>query len=259
MKVDYLVRGLYLLPLVLFIGCAACSPLAIEVNSSSAETVEFDEAASQSEFPSLDASTPGQADVSANRSQSDPLAGHPVLALSYIWSISGIEPDKVVMALNQENETLYGQAKYEPDGEGAWNAMVIGSVKGDRVDLVLTYLNDTVETSARLNGTYIAANQSIRGELLKMRDGAIYEQGIFEAIWINPDTTSYTPAIISLKAESLDLSQSTPSIKAAADAAQSSSDDESYFYDVRKSAARILTGVGDLSQIPIGMGGSGLS
>jgi len=31
------------------------------------------------------------------------------------------------------------------------------------------------------------------------------------------------------------------------------------YHDVRQDADRILTGVGDISQIPIGMGGSGLS
>jgi hypothetical protein len=38
----------------------------------------------------------------------------------------------------------------------------------------------------------------------------------------------------------------------------SATDQKSRFHDVREDADRILTGVGDISQIPIGMGGSGL-
>ena len=46
--------------------------------------------------------------------------------LSYIWSITGIEPGQVIMVLKQEGEDLYGQAKYEPDSGQSWNGVVVG-------------------------------------------------------------------------------------------------------------------------------------
>lgn len=60
--------------------------------------------------------------------------------LSYIWSVMGIEPGPVIMVLKQEGESLYGQAKYEPDSGKSWDGVVIGSVKGNSEDLVLTSL-----------------------------------------------------------------------------------------------------------------------
>lgn len=241
MNVNCLMKGWHILPLILFLVFAACPSLAQEADSSGPETADNE---------------------SANASQSVPISGQSILDLSYIWSVSGIEIGQVIMALNQENGVLYGQAKYEPDGQGAWNAVVIGSVNEDRVDLVLTYLDDNVESSARLNGTYDPLNQSIRGDLLKVKEGAISERGRFEAIWINPDTSSYTPAVIPLKAEP-SVVQSAPKreevVAEKPAGVQSGFRSDDYFHDVREDAVRILTGVGDLSQIPIGMGGSGLA
>ncbi len=256
MKVNCLMRGWHILPLMIFLICAAGPSLAQESDSSDAETVALDQTALIPENSSI------MDNESSNVSQSVPISSQSILDLSYIWSVSGIEIDNVIMALNQENEILYGQAKYEPDGQGAWNAVVIGSVKEDNVDLVMTYLDDGSETSTRLNGTYDPSNQSIRGDLLKVKDGEISERGTFEAIWINPDTASYTPAVMPQKAEP-SIVQSEPSSSVAAMnetvAVKSGTRSEDYYHDVRQDAVSILTGVGDLSQIPIGMGGSGLS
>ena len=174
MKVNCLMRGWHILPLMIFLICAAGPSLAQEAGSSDAETAALDPTASLLALPSTDESISENASIpenssimdneSSNVSQSVPISSQSILDLSYIWSVSGIEIDNVIMALNQENEVLYGQAKYEPDGQGAWNAVVIGSVKEDNVDLVMTYLDDGSETSTRLNGTYDPSNQSIRGD-----------------------------------------------------------------------------------------------
>lgn len=272
MKVEYPNKGWHILPLIIFFVCVACPSLAQEAGSPGSDMAALDPEASQPALLSIDESLPENASVeenaslevnaSSNLSQSVPISGQSILDLSYIWWVSGIEIGNVIMALNQENEILYGQAKYEPDGQGAWNAVVIGSVNEDRVDLVLTYLDDSVETSARLNGTYDSSNQSIRGDLLKVKDGAISERGSFEAIWINPDTSSYAPAVIPQKAEPSVVQSAPKSAEAVAKmpaGVQSGSRSGDYFHDVREDAVRVLTGVGDLSQIPIGMGGSGLS
>jgi len=78
-------------------------------------------------------------------------------------------------------------------------------------------------------------------------------------MWINPDISSYTSA----KAES-QARKSAPGEKeanATVQAAKESlptpvaSSQKSRYHDVREDADRILTGVGDISQIPIGMSG----
>ena len=96
------------------------------------------------------------------------------------------------MVLCQDGSDLYGQAKYEPDRGQAWNAVVIGSVKG-RIYLVLTALKDTVQFSSRLKGTYDAASGSIKGDILQVSNGMFFAIGL-EAMWIDPDISSYTSA-----------------------------------------------------------------
>ena len=182
--------------------------------------------------------------------------------LSYIWSITGIEPGQVIMVLKQEGENLYGQAKYEPDSGQSWNGVVVGSVEGNRVDLVLNSQNGTEEIANRLKGNFDRESQSIKGDLIKVSNGQITERSWFEAIWINPDISSYTPAVIPIPkaattASSQEGQNTTP--RSRDGELTSYTPPKSYYHDVRQDADRILTGVGDISQIPIGMGGSGLS
>jgi hypothetical protein len=182
-----------------------------------------------------------------------------VPSLSYIWSISGIESSgQVIMVLNQDGSDLYGQAKYEPDRGQAWNAVVIGSVEEGRIYLVLTALKDTVQFSSRLTGTYDAASGSIKGDILQVSNGNISLRSDFQAMWINPDISSYTSARAEPRAEASALGEKEAN--ATVQAAKESllppvSSQKSRYHDVREDADRILTGVGDISQIPIGMSG----
>ncbi|MBN1236500.1 MAG: hypothetical protein JW999_10725 [Methanotrichaceae archaeon] len=180
-----------------------------------------------------------------------------VPSLSYIWSLTGIESGPVTMVLHQDGSDLYGQAKYEPDNGQAWNAIVIGSVEGGRVYLVLTALKDTVQSSSRLTGTYDAASGLIRGDLLQVSNGSVSLRSEFQAMWINPDISSYTAARLALpRAEESALSQETnATLPEAKESLEPESSQKSRYYDVRQGADRILTGVGDISQIPIGMSG----
>jgi hypothetical protein len=189
-------------------------------------------------------------------------------SLSYIWSITGIEDGPVIMLLNQEASDLYGQAKYEPDSGQAWNGVVVGSVVGDSVNLVLTALKDKEQFSCRLTGTYDPSSGMISGDLVQVKDGMISGRSQFQAMWINPDVNSYKPAEVAASStlQSSASSNSNATANQALDntqtassqATSSSSSQESKYHDVREDADRILTGVGDLSQIPIGMGGSGV-
>ena len=184
--------------------------------------------------------------------------------LSYIWSITGIETGQVIMVLKQEGENLYGQAKYEPDSGQSWNGVVIGSVEGNRVDLVLNSQNGTEETANPLNRKFRSeTGQSIKGDLIKVSNGQITERSGSKPY----GSTRIYPAIhrplyripkAATTASSQEDQNTTPRI-ATENSLPYTTPPKSYYHDVRQDADRILTGVGDISQIPIGMGGSGLS
>lgn len=188
--------------------------------------------------------------------------------LNYIWSITGIEEDgQVIMLLRQENDDLYGQAKFEPDSGQAWNGLAVGIVDQDEVILTLTTQKEDTLCSNRLIGRYDPSSESISGDIFQVCDGNITQRGQFHAIWINPDLTSYTPAVVKASGptelssgrnadDALTGDSASPAQPATA--LPSTTDQKSRFHDVREDADRILTGVGDISQIPIGMGGSGL-
>ncbi|MDD1750475.1 MAG: hypothetical protein LUO89_11450 [Methanothrix sp.] len=242
MEIELMINRLTIIPLVLVIIYFAVSPSFGQfLNDSSNETA-------------LQA-----ASVVAISNESKQAA---VPSLSYIWSITGIESGQVIMVLNQDGGDLYGQAKYEPDSGQAWNAIVIGSVEDGKIYLVLTGFKDKVLFSSRLTGTYDAISGSMKGDLLQVANGSISLRSQFQAMWINPDITSYTAAHVALPiAEASDLSRQTNASAAQAkeESLLSESSQKSRYHDVRQDADRILTGVGDISQIPIGMGGSGLS
>jgi hypothetical protein len=123
-----------------------------------------------------------------------------------------------------------------------------------------------VLSSSRLRGTYDDAEQSIKGDLFQVSNGNVSRRGKFEAVWINPDISGYTEApVASVDLAEAGREQANATMQDAAlpaaeeDLQPAQSTKSGYYHDVRQDADRILTGVGDISQIPIGMGGSGLS
>jgi hypothetical protein len=173
-------------------------------------------------------------------------------SLNYIWSITGIESGMISMVLNQDGQDLYGQAKYEPEGSQPWNADVMGSITGDKVELILTASKDKVQTTTKMSGIY--ANESITGNYSQVSGGKIVSKGNFSAEWISPDVSSYTPAAIEepkVETPAPEQINTTPAVETAADQTT-----KSRFVDVRQYADKIGPG-GDLSGVPPGMGGSG--
>jgi hypothetical protein len=173
--------------------------------------------------------------------------------LNYIWSFTGIEIGPITLVLNQEGSDLYGRAKYEPEGGKAWNANVVGSVTENKVDLTLTAQKDKESITTKMIGTF--ANDTINGNFTQISDGKKIGMGNFSAMWISPDISSYTPAIIEEpKAE-------TPTPAAVDSAAASNTSEEqtakpaSRFVDVHQYADKMGPG-GDLSGIPPGMSGN---
>jgi hypothetical protein len=178
--------------------------------------------------------------------------------LQYIWSITGIETGPITMVLNQEGDELYGQAKYEPDVGKAWNADVVGSVKENEVELTLSAKKDEESITTKMAGTF--ANDTINGNFTQISGGKKVGSGTFSAMWISPDISGYTQAIVEEpKAETPApaVVDSTSASNASAEQAAEPAKPASRFVDVRQYADKIGPG-GDLSGVPPGMGGGGL-
>jgi hypothetical protein len=178
-----------------------------------------------------------------------------VTNLEYIWSVSGIEPGQVTMVLNQEGKDLYGQANYQPDSGDAWNAIVAGSIAGDNVDLVIEALVGKELVSTKMSGTF--ANESLAGNYFKVSEGKISGRGNFDAIWINPDTASYTPAKITQPQQEMpsQMAQNATTTSTTQQPQQPQQPQKSRFVDVRQYKDKI----GPAGVIPPGMGGAGIA
>ncbi len=176
--------------------------------------------------------------------------------LNYIWSVSGIESGQITMVLNQDGQDLFGQAKYEPDSGQAWNAEVVGTVSGDKVDLTLTSQKENEMTTTKMTGTY--ANEGFGGSFTQVSGGKMVGKGNFSAMWINPDTSSYTPAAVEQKkTETATSAEVNTTAASETTASTDTTAKKSRFVDVREYKDKIGPG-GDLSGVPPGMGGSGL-
>jgi len=213
-------------------------------------------------FGQTDNNTSDTDTVSANESLLADTASSPNQAapsLNFIWSFTGIESDPITIAINQEGSDLFGQAKYEPEGGKAWNADVVGSVRGDEVELTMTAQKEEGMVTIKMTGTY--ANDAINGNFTTISGGKKMGSGPFSAMWINPDTSSYTPAVIEEpKAETPAPAVTNTTTDASQTTTESTTETQqtaSRFVDVRQYKDKIGPG-GDLSGIPPGMGGSGL-
>ena len=154
------------------------------------------------------------------------------------------------MVLNQSGSDLIGRAKYEPDSGSSWNADVIGTVAADKVDLTMSAQKDNIPTITRLSGIF--ANEAISGNFTQVSEGKIVNNGTFNAMWINPDTSSYAPATVEAPAAAVAPAATVANMTTATETAEV--EEESRFVDVRSYADKIGPG-GDLSGIPPGMSG----
>lgn len=114
------------------------------------------------------------------------------LSLQYIWSLSLSSGEQITMALNQSGSELFGSAKYE--GAEPWNGVVVGGVNDSSVELVLTALKGRTLVPMVLKGSY--SEDTITGTYSVYSPTGVVESGKFTAMWINPDTSVYTPAVI---------------------------------------------------------------
>jgi septal ring-binding cell division protein DamX len=186
------------------------------------------------------------ADVNASQAAAGP-------NLNYIWSFTGIEIDPITMVLNQEGSELYGQAKYEPEGGKAWNADVLGSISGNEVKLTLTAQKDRELVTTKMTGIY--ADDTIVGNFTQISGGKKIGSGSFSALWVSPEVSSYSPAIIEEpKVETPAAVEDTTATNTTAEQTAEPAKPASRFIDVRQYKDKIGPG-GDLSGIPPGMSG----
>ncbi|MDD4653140.1 MAG: hypothetical protein PHQ34_13050 [Methanothrix sp.] len=177
--------------------------------------------------------------------------------LSYIWSLTGIESGPISMVLNQEGSDLYGQANFKPDEGKAWNADVLGSVDGNNVVLTMTVQKDKEPVTTKMTGTY--ANDTISGTFTQISAGKKIRSGSFSAMWVSPDTSSYSPAVIEEPAAETPSTavEETPAEKTPKAESENTTKPASRFVDIHQYVDKIGPG-GELSGIPPGMGGSGV-
>jgi len=177
--------------------------------------------------------------------------------LKFIWAVTGVEADQIIMVLDQDGTDIFGQAKYEPQGAMAWNAEVTGSIADDKVDLTITAQKDNELVSSKLSGILDNLNGTIQGNYTQTSLGKIINKGNFSAMQISPDTSSYIPATIEAP---IAAAQAPAVVDTTADAATAPSETEaaekpkSRFVDVREYKDKMGPG-GDLSGIPPGMSG----
>jgi len=170
--------------------------------------------------------------------------------LNYIWSFTGIEIDPITMVLNQEGNELYGQAKYEPEGGKAWNADVLGSISENEVTLTLTAQKDKELVTTKMTGIY--ADDTIVGNFTQISGGKKVGSGNFSALWVSPEVSSYSPAIIEEpKVETPAVVEETATKNASAEQTAEPAKPVSRFVDIHQYADKVQTGVGDISGIPI--------
>jgi hypothetical protein len=182
--------------------------------------------------------------------------------LEFIWSIEGIEPAPgIIMMLEQEGQDLYGAAKYEPEGGQPWNAVVVGSVVGDKVDLAITALKDSKLVSSMLTGTLTEdtlGGKSIAGKFFTVSEGKISAEGDFTSTIAFDDISSYEPATIK---EPEPEAPAQPEAPAENQTAQQTAQQpvqlgKSRFTPVESLKDKYYVSTGLISEVPIGMEGN---
>lgn len=206
------------------------------------------------------------ASVPENNASETAKAASEIAKMKGIWSVTGIEQEQITMAIQRDGGDLFGQAKYEPDAGDAWNAVAIGSISGDALNIVVTALKGNDQVSTWMNGTY--ANEAFSGKFFEVSKGNIALRGDFSATLVNPEISDYTEATVTAPAVAQPkTTQETPNASATSTSTPVAAVNNTPTkqtttvggrqkpVDVHEWAEKIGPG-GDLSGVPPGMGGS---
>ncbi|HOK58779.1 MAG TPA: hypothetical protein PK659_06995 [Methanothrix sp.] len=176
------------------------------------------------------------------------------LSLQYIWSLGLSSGEQITMALNQSGSELFGSAKYE--GAEPWNGVVVGTVNNNSVNLVLTALKGKSLVPIVLKGS--CSEDTITGAYSVYSPTGVVDSGKFTAMWINPDTSVYTPAVITEAAPPAPAAQTN--VTEAAETTKTTQPAQlstRKFFDVTEKKEEIFSSPASI--IPPAMGMSALS
>jgi len=108
-----------------------------------------------------------------------------------IWKAT-LGEKEIVLAVNQSDQSLYGLAKFE--GDNPWNGALAGSLSANAVSFSLAALEGGAQVAI-----YISAGlegDSMSGFFIRSDRNGKASRGDFTATLISPDTSGYTPALV---------------------------------------------------------------
>jgi hypothetical protein len=108
-----------------------------------------------------------------------------------IWKAT-LGEKEIIMAMNQSDQSLFGLAKFE--GENPWNGALAGSLSLNAVSFSLAALEGGAQAAI-----YISASlegDSMLGFFIRSDSNGKASRGDFTATLISPDTSGYTPAVV---------------------------------------------------------------
>ena len=108
-----------------------------------------------------------------------------------IWKAS-LEETEITMAVNQSAQSLFGLAKFE--GENPWNGAIAGSLSPGVVSFSLAAMEGEALASVYISATL--EGDSMLGFIIRSDSKGKASRGDFTATMISPDTSSYTPAVV---------------------------------------------------------------
>ena len=111
--------------------------------------------------------------------------------LQGIWKAT-LGEKEIIMAVNQSDQSLYGLAKFE--GENPWNAALAGSRSANAVSFSLAVLEG--EALAAIYISVSLEDDSMSGFFIRSDSNGKTSRGDFTATLISPDTSGYTPAVV---------------------------------------------------------------
>ena len=131
--------------------------------------------------------------VKATENNTTTEVGMPTASVSMqgIWKAT-LGKKEIIMAVNQSAQSLYGLAKFE--GDNPWNGALAGSLSANAVSFSLAALEGGVLASIYISATL--QGDSMLGFFIRSDSNGKASRGDFTATMISPDTSSYTPAVV---------------------------------------------------------------
>jgi hypothetical protein len=108
-----------------------------------------------------------------------------------IWKAT-LGEKEIVLAVNQSDQSVYGLAKFE--GENPWNGALAGSISANSASFSLAVLEGEALAAIYISATL--EGDSMSGFFIRSDSNGKASRGDFTAILISPDTSGYTPAVV---------------------------------------------------------------